>query len=510
MKNRKLTIGLSLCLILLISACSDKLDLVPISSISDGNFWQTSEQTEAFVAGIHSRFRESTGQFIYLGEMRADAFGTDEGTNSTFTGEATQGVERMWLNNLDMDNSGIGNFGGFYSNINQINLLISKMNSTDEIAASDRASYLGMAHGLRAFYYFQMLRSWGAVIIQSEPTTSINVAELAKAASSPQEVMNFIKSDLDLSESSFGTNYSFQRRKAFWSKAATLMLKAEVYLWTSHREGGNADAATAKNALTDIQGNVPQLSLLPDFSSVFSSESKGNNEIIFAIRNQLNESSLPIAGTFMPQTSLIVNFYDSLENKQFSANEDNWSGLLRAPIKITTFREFDDADSRKWATIQAAYIRTSDVYEIAGAFVKKFPGEQNAGVRQYTNDFPIYRYADLLLLLAEAKAIMGEDPSEEINLVRQRAYGQAYDEAVHGFPNMANDTDVKEAILQERFFEFIFEGKRWYDLRRMGDEYVYRHTNILPSESYKLLWPIDRNTLTNNRALQQNPGYPQF
>lgn len=510
MKNRKVAIKFSLCLVLLTGACSDRLDLVPVSSISDGNFWQTTEQTQAFVAGVHSRFRDNTIQFIYLGEMRADIFGTDEGSNSVFTGEATQGLERMWLNNLDMDNAGVGNFGGFYSNINQINLLIDKMNTTDQIAASDKATYLGMAHGLRAFYYFQMLRSWGDVILQTEPTTSIDVAELAKPAANQQEVMNLIKSDLELSETSFNTNYAFQSRRAYWSKAATLMLKAEVYLWTSYREGGNSDATVAKNALLDIQNNVPQLSLLPNFSDVFSPERKGNNEIIFAIRNQLNEASLPIAGVFMPQDGLIVNFYDSLENRQFSANLENYSGLLRSPIKITTFRQFDDADTRKWASIQPAYNKVGSSYQIAGAFVKKYTGEQDAGIRHYSNDFPIYRYADLLLLLAEAKAILGEDPSEEINMVRLRAFGDAYDEAEHGYPNQTIDSDVHEAILQERFFEFILEGKRWYDLRRMGDEYVYRYTAVSPSESYKLLWPIDRNTLTNNRALEQTPGYPQF
>ena len=122
-------------------------------------------------------------------------------------------------------------------------------------------------------------------------------------------------------------------------------------------------------------------------------------------------------------------------------------------------------------------------------------------MRQYTNDFPIYRYADLLLLQAEAKVLLGEDPSTEINAVRQRADGAAYDAAVQGYPNKVTDADPKEALLQERFYEFIFEGKRWYDLRRMGDAYVFKYTTVLPSEAYKLLWPVDRNTLTNNRAL---------
>ena len=261
----------------------------------------------------------------------------------------------------------------------------------------------------------------------------------------------------------------------------------------------------------DIRTNVPSLALLPSFANVFASNNKGNNEIIFAIRNRLDEAGLSFVGTFYPQNGLIANFYDSVENRKFSVSVDNWGGILRAPTKIAAFRRFDDKDSRKWASIQPGYERLgSGTYQLAGAFVKKYQGEQNAGVRQYTNDFPIYRFADLLLLLAEAKILLGENPATEINQVRQRAFGANYNAAVHGFPNQPIDANPKEAILQERFFEFIFEGKRWYDLRRMGDAFVFKYTTVPAADSYKLLWPLDRNTLTNNRSLQQNPGYPQF
>jgi hypothetical protein len=508
---RNVLVLLSLCG-LIFTGCKNELDLSPVSSLSDASYWQTADQFDAFVSGVYTRFRSHNSNFQYLGELRADAFGTDPGSTATFTGEATQGLERMWLQTLDADNSGVSGFGGFYTNINQINLLIKKLNETSILPDAKKKNYLGMAYGLRAFYYFQMYRTWGKTIIQTEPTTSVDVSNLAKAASSEAEVMALIKADIDLSNTNFGTGYAFdaKNKKGFWSKAASQMLKAEVYLWNAHRSGGIADATTAKTALTEIQANVT-LSLLPNFADVFSTTNKDNNEIIFASKNKLDEATLGFIGNYVPQTGLIVNFYDSVGNRKFDVATDNYGGLLRAPTKIATYRKFNNLDLRKNLTIQAAYTKnTAGAYLIGGAFLKKYQGEQNAGNRVYSNDFPIYRYADLLLLLAEAKVILGESPVAEINLVRARAYGANYNADTLGYPNQTVDVNANEAILKERFFEFIGEGKRWYDLRRMGDSFVYEYTPVTAATAYKLLWPLDRSTLTNNRALVQNPGYPAF
>jgi len=496
-----------------LTACKKELSLSPISNLSEESYWKTPDQFDAFVAGVHARFRNHTTNFEYLGELRSGIYGTDPGSTAAFTGEAPQGFERMWLHTLDVDNSGVSNFGGFYDNINQLNLLIEKLNSTTLLTEPVKNNYLGIAYGMRAFYYFQLYRTWGPVIIQTQSTATIDVANLAKPASSEAEVMTQIKADIDQSNASFGTDYSFSAKlkKAYWSKSATQMLKAEVYLWTAHRTGGMADATVAKTALTDIQANVAGLALLPNYADVFVAANKDHSEMIFATRNKLNESGLGFISNFVPQSSLIVNFSDSLTNRKFDVVTDNYGGLLRAPTRIATYRKFSNEDSRKNVTIQPAYSKGADGnFTIAGAFLRKYQGEQNAGSRAYTNDFPIYRYADLLLLLAEAKVELGESPATEINLVRSRAYGSKYDAATLGFPNQAIDADAREAILQERLLEFIGEGKRWYDLRRMGDKYVFSKTGLSSAEAYKLLWPIDRSTLTNNRALVQTEGYPKF
>ncbi|ALL08797.1 carbohydrate-binding protein SusD [Pedobacter sp. PACM 27299] len=520
MKNNYKNIIAAALLVCSLGACKKSLDLKPISNLSDDTFWKTSDQYDAFVAGIHSKFRGHSKNFMFLGEMRSGIFGNDPGSSASFTGEASQGLERMWLQTLTLDAAGVITYGTFYSNINQLNLLIHRLNTGNVVTEATKKYELGIAYGMRAYYYYQLYRSWGNTVIITDfiDAANLDLFNLAKAASPAADVMKMIKEDIDLSIQNFGTDYSIKHNKGYWSKPATLMLKADVYLWTAHRTGGSVDATTAKTALTDIQTNVPALNLvtvssnsaLSPFADLFST--KPNAEFILASKYALNEAEMTfIPESFTPQTGLIANYYDSLANRKFNVTTDNYTGQLRAPIRIGVYRMFNDKDTRKLATIQAAYSKPlTGNYIMAGVFLKKFQGQQDAASRKYTNDYPIYRYADLLLLLAEAKEVLGESPAAEINAVRARAYGVNYNPAVQGFPNMPGDANIKQAILQERLFEFIGEGKRWYDLRRMGDSFVYANTAITAADAYKLLWPVDRATLTNNKALVQTTGYSQF
>ena len=135
----------------------------------------------------------------------------------------------------------------------------------------------------------------------------------------------------------------------------------------------------------------------------------------------------------------------------------------------------------------------------------KFIGKVDAGMQVYSTDFPVYRYAEVLLMLAEAKAKLGQDPSAEINAIRSRAYGATYTPYMNG--TIAQNMT---AILEENLREFIGEGKRWWTLRRAGNSYVFQYINplYLPSTAtYKLVLPITQGMLNLDPKLEQTKGY---
>ena len=142
-----------------------------------------------------------------------------------------------------------------------------------------------------------------------------------------------------------------------------------------------------------------------------------------------------------------------------------------------------------------------------GVVLRKFLGTVDNNIRNYSDDMPLYRYADLLLMRAEIKNMQGSDPSVEINKIRERAYtGNAY-------PSYTNKSFAENelAILSERDKEFVREGKRWFDVRRMhdasGNPLAFTQSGLSQSEAYKLLWPIDTGTMTKDPLVKQTEGY---
>ena len=164
------------------------LDMDPVSDITDLNYWKTPEQFDSFVFGLHSRFRSHSWNMFLLGEARSDVFGEFLSVE-----KLPRGMERFPYNTLNAENPGISGFGDLYQNINQMNLFISRTLHTDVLTESARNYYLGQVYGLRAYYMYQLYRSWGDVVFTEEPSLGFEVGKLAKAATPAAEIFEQVK-----------------------------------------------------------------------------------------------------------------------------------------------------------------------------------------------------------------------------------------------------------------------------------------------------------------------------
>ncbi len=498
-------------------SCRKTLELAPEDSFGNANFWQNESQVVNFMSGIHNQFRSNQFMFFRLGEMRGGGMSNVDRQNTS--------LNELPIIQQDISevSSGVGSWAGFYGPILQLNLFIQKVESVSFLSDAKKSFLLGQAYGLRAFYYFQLLRTYGGVPLVVTPEVSngeTDPLKLRKARATEAEVLTQVKSDVNQSISLFGAAGSTD--KSLWSPNASFMLKGEVFLWSAKVYGTVADLADAKSALNAVTG----ASLLNNFANVF--KQKNNSEIIFAIRYNVGEAEMGGVAAFTYST---FNF-DSQHYKDSLAS----GPLLVDPLKLAAvnsqqviqrygytfelFQTYNVADTRRNATFYDYYkVNTSvtpKVVTIRNTALVKFIGPDPATTtnkKYFTDDYPIYREADRQLMLAEIVNAEGGDPSQYIKLIRDRAFAPAADPT----PFVSGSKDANElAIFAERSKEFVFEGKRWYDIRRMkfgSEPLVFKNPahryGVLDkaSQGYKILWPIEPAIWTNDPLVKQTPGY---
>ncbi|PIB38262.1 RagB/SusD family nutrient uptake outer membrane protein [Maribacter sp. 4G9] len=487
-----------------LSSCEKQLDLESPSELTTAGFWDTEEGARTAHTGLYANLRSSGENLWLLGEMRSDIWGgrTYESASNT----------NLIESNFTEATAPFGGWAGLYTRIHRINDFLVNAQNVSFINEADKNHMLGQTYGLRALYYYTLLKTWGEVPIILEPVGAIDPSDLSKPRSTQEEVMSLIKSDIEASLNAFGSDNSFWAgNRNFWSKAATLALKGDVHIWSGNLLGGGAsDFNTAKAALEQIA--ALEVTLAESISELWGVGNDGNSEFIFALQYKQDEAS---------------NFYNSLTGRSTEINpqfDDKGSSMIDFVIaganrygqsEKTILLLDDNEDSRKDATFIRLYIDDNggagypNYNEPAyfGSVFNKFLGQVIGSERIFENDVPVYRYADVLLMLAETKNLLGEDPTDEINHIRERAFGENYVEATHGFTN-GSQVDNANAILDERYKEFVGEGKRWWDLRRAGDSFVIDNVSFLnPGDEFKLLLPITTDMIGRNPALVQTPGY---
>lgn len=500
-------IAVALVLALLFSSCKKQLaEVGPQDAINKDQILKDPNAAITLYNGLYARFRSYNGTFFQLGEMRSEIW-----ADGLFTESVDGGLQNLYRHNISVLNVPFTNWGGFHNLIYNLNNVITLFPKTT-LSQADKDKMMADAYGMRAYIYYTMLKTWGAVPLSIVPVETINNAtETYKARTPADSIMLQVKSDIEKSLQLYGPATTIPTgKRVFWNKLASLALKGDAFLWSgTNMGGGPADFTTAKAALTEITSlQGPTLKLNANYATIFDPAQKSNNpEIIFAINYEINQATMGVFGSFQVNsiqattlsfaqapTPLVSTVYPYVGGA-------NRVGMPQAMIdKLTS----GPADQRISNSFRVMYSNSAP-FATRGVMLTKWLGSASGTSQVYNNDYPIYRYAEVLLLLAEAKAKLNEDPSAELNAIRLRAYGPGYTPYVSG-----SQTDNLNAIIEEDLREFIGEGKHWWTLRRAGDAFVYaaiKPAFLSPSTTAKMLLPISTGMLNNDPLLTQTQGY---
>lgn len=477
---------------------SCELDMQPESDLTYNGFWDTEEAARAAHTGIYASYRNYAYTLWQMGELRSDVWGGN-------TIESPSGIDLI-QNNISSSIVHFNNWAQFYGLLHYVNDFIKNAPSVAFNNEAEKEHMLGQVYGIRAQIYYTMMKAWGDVPISTQPLLEIDLVALKKARSPKAEVLVQIKNDIAKSLEYFGDDNSLWLGKnVYWSKAATLTLKGDAMLWAGKvLSGGNPDFTEAKNALQQVTGFS-----LVDMDNLWGQANENNNEFIFAFDYQQDQAD----NFYSSFTGRAVDFAELYDAEGNSTSTLVVNGASRFGPSEKTLLLLNDTNDMRTNTFIRLYSdgEKHPLYEAGdesykGAVLAKFLGIiGDDGSRYSYNNIPLYRYADVLLMLAEAKNNLGEDPAAEINTVRSRAYGDDFsgNEFVSG--SKAQNTNI---ILNERYKEFIGEGKRWWDLVRAGDGIVFNQVPTLKaSEAYKIYYSISQDMLANDSELTQTEGY---
>lgn len=450
---------------LLMTSCGDSFfDLEPASSVTIDKVYKTASDYNVAVIGCYAKLQSQVNFYTECCEYRSDNLSLDAPTAGTqdrydidhFTEKPSNGIlSSYWAN--------------FNNNVYRCNLLLDQIDGAN-FAENLKKQYKGEAMFIRALNYFNMYRIWGGV-----PATKhvVSAAEALKVARySDEQMFDLIAGDLKeiVDNNYLPETYSSADMGRATSGAAKALL-GKVYL-TFHKW------TEAKDILSQLIGKYQ---LVSPIAQVFNADNKNNNEIIFAVH--FNKE---IEGEGH-------SYWYNLTNASDDTNQT--SSLLNT---------FPTGDTRKDLI---TYVQVEKNVRL----MNKFYDTKSPTFKTVGNDQILLRYADVLLMYAEALNEIQYDASEGslalkyLNAVRQRA----------GISNLTvkqlpTQEKFRKGILVERQREFPYEGQRWFDLVRMGFAKSVMAENGVEIKDYQLLFPIPQQEIEkvgNKSIFWQNPGY---
>lgn len=511
--------GLMGCMLL--AACNKTIDLYPESNLNTGTYFTNYAEYQAFLSGVYNGLQKPLFYEWQLTELRSD--------NSKQGIPGSTSSNNRDLSDLDMFipspaiQSNYSYWANSYNAIRNANILLQKLGVkydkttgtvsfetvTLPITEADRKQMAGEALFIRADQYFNLVRLYGGVFLVTESIAPEAAKGLRRA--SVAETYKLIEADLKAAAQSMANLKYQQIKPADLGRATTWAAKAllgKVYLTQNKKSDAIA-------VLDDVRLNSGH-SLLTGtnaYTNIFSINNEMNAEIIFAVRYKAPGLGIgsPFANLFAPLNSGQAVVLGDGDGLNYPTSEFDTATM---------------ADARR-PLLLGQYGTGTNIKLYTKKFLSTLTVQDDA-----ENDWPVIRFADVLLMLAEAQ---GFSPVSigYINQVRQRGGNGAVDPAT-----ITTVAAFEQLLSTERRIELAFENQRWFDLVRFNttlttvtaeqtmkahfaNEYFthYRQYTapIVPLATLqgyvtpqKLLLPIPQREFDTNPALpitEQNPGY---
>lgn len=481
MKHHSLGIWL-IVVFFTLSSCSKELDQEP-RSILEETFYNTAAEAEAAVNAIFPPIR--------LGAQGIASYNATLECHSDYAYGRGSWAQFNDFSGLDATNTNrVGDFwNSFYLAIRNANLVIRHVPEGNAMNDEEKNRYVAEAKFMRAWCYFHLVRNWGGVPLRIEG----NMEEKDVPRSSVEEVYALIDADLRFAESYLPEDNAAQPGRPTKWMAKTVL---SDYLLTNNKYQEARDKAS-ELVQSGLFSLVP-IQQVDDFERIFGAGVGVTDEEVFHFKYTREGQ-----GNYYP---FIINHP---ETGYFMKGGGKGAYAQYSNVNNNFYKEWSDLDLRK----QLWYPMNIGLGE-GTVLQKKFIDPAAANEYGAINDFPVYRYAEVLLLFAEAEARVNGVTAEALdalNQVKRRAYGREI--------NTASDIDYQigsfspetliDSILQERAYEFQFEGKRWFDLKRTGKaaEILQKNKGVAIADKH-YLWPIPLAELNYNQGItENNPGY---
>jgi starch-binding outer membrane protein, SusD/RagB family len=488
---------------LLLTACTNDLNQVPISAATTATFYTQPNDFIQAVNASYSSLRGYPDRQLNLSETRSDnLYAVSDGGVRDW--EGINSFHKTIAGNPYVADAWLANFNGIY----RANVLLDQLKNNGKIITDLglRTRLEAEARFLRAFFYFDLVRFFGKVPLIDHPVTANEALDIPR--SPVADIYTMILADLQFAGQNLPEVYALAADKGRATRWAAKATQALVHMTRSGPtysiEGPGLGVSEWNQALTLLNEVIAsgKFSVLPSYANIFSFTNENNAEVVFDI--QYANGLTPVVGSTFPWL-LVPDSYFLANGKAVQG------GLTIRPVANDLLTGYDAKDTRKAFTIQAGF--TYNGVAETNSFVKKYVDLTKVPTNNRLDwpiNFIVFRYTDILLLKAEcilrgATGGTATDVDAIVNQVRTRA----------GLAALKGVTFSQ--LLQERRLEFVGEGSRWHDLVRSGlIETVIPawiaaddvQKKMQPFQKNFILYPIPQSELDTKPGLYtQNAGY---